>query len=313
MANSTILALMQNTLQGMGVTTYGLPATVIGNTNQDVVQTLALVNSAGDELARERDWQAQAVQYNFTAVYYTYTGTVSTSSNTITAMSSTTGLTSTPTYFMVTGTGIPQDTFLTAADAGLATVTLNRTPTSAGTAVSLTFSQVLFAPPTGFDRQIDRTHWDKSKHWEMLGPETPQQREWLRSGYISTGPRIRYWYMGGYFEIWPPLGSTEQLAFEYSSKYWVLATAPTLLTPTKQAFTVDTDTCIFPDALMRSLIRLKYLEAKGLDTAAAYNAYMAQRDLAKANDAGSPTLSMAPRISEVLIGWDNLPDSGYGT
>lgn len=311
MANSTLLALMQNTLQGMGVATYGLPATIVGNTNQDVVQTLALVNSAGDDLAHEKDWQAQNVQYLFTAVYYSYTGNVTSGSTTISGMSSTTGLTTNPTYFMVTGTGIPQDCFLTAAGGG--TVTLNQAATADGTAVTLTFSQVLFAPPTGFDRQIDRTHWDKSKHWEMLGPETPQQREWLRSGYISTGPRIRYWYMGGYFQIWPPLGSTESLAFEYASKYWVLATSPTTLAPTKQAFTVDTDTCIFPDSLMRSMIRLKYLEAKGLDTTAALRDFTMQKDLAKANDAGSPTLSMSPRVSEILIGWENIPDSTFGT
>jgi hypothetical protein len=312
MANSTILALMQNTLQGMGVTTYGLPASVVGNTNQDVVQTLALVNAAGDEIAHERDWQAQSIQHLFTAVYYTYTGTVTEGSNTITALSSTTGLTANPTYFMPVGTGVQQDTFLTAVNAGLSTATMNQAATTTGTG-SITFSQVLFEPPAAFDRQIDRTHWDKSKHWEMLGPETPQQREWLRSGYISTGPRIRYWYMGGYFQIWPALGSTESLAFEFVSKYWVRVTTPTTLAPTKQAFTVDTDTCIFPDSLMRALIKLKYLEAKGLDTTAAMTAYITQLDLAKANDAGSPTLSMAPRVSEILIGWENIPDSTYGT
>lgn len=310
MANSTILALVQNTLQGMGVAKYGDPTTLVGNTNQDIVQVLALVNAEGDALAHEKDWQAQQIQYIFSAPFYTYTGTVSTSSNIITAMSSTTGLTTNPTYFQVTGVGIPQDTFLTAAGGG--TVTLAQTPTTAGTAVSLTFSQILFAPPTDFDRQIDRTHWDKSKHWEMLGPSTPQQREWLRSGYISTGPRIRYSYMGGYFMIWPPLGATESLSFEYVSKYWVNATAPTSLTPTKQAFTVDTDTCIFPDALMRALIKLKYFEVKAFDTTAYYRDYMQQRDLAKANDAGSQTLSMNPRPASVLIGWENIPDTQYG-
>lgn len=308
MANATLLSLFQTTLQGMGVTTYGLPATVIGNTNQDVTQTLALVNAAGDELNREFMWQATQKQYLFTAPFYTYTGTTSTSSNIVTAMSSTTGLTANPTYFMAVGTGILQDTFLTAASGS--TVTLNQTPNVAGS-TSITFSQVLFPPPSDFDRQIDRTHWDKSKHWEMLGPSTPQQREWLRSGYISTGPRIRYSYMGGYFMIWPPLGSTESLAYDYLSKWWIYAAAAT--TTTKQLFTVDTDTTIFPDPLMRAMIKLKYLEAKGLETTAALRAYNAQRDMGFANDGGSPTLSMNPRPSSVLIGWENIPDSNYGT
>lgn len=310
MANSTLLSLIQTTLQGMGVAAYGQPASVIANTNQDIVQVLALVNAEGDALAHEKDWQAQQIQYIFTAPFYTYTGTTTNGSTSVTAMSSVVGLTANPTYFQVTGVGIPQDTFITAA--GGSTVTLAQAATASGTAVSLTFSQVLFPPPSDFDRQIDRTQWDKSKHWEMLGPQTPQQREWLRSGYISTGPRIRYSYMGGYFAIWPPLGSTESLSYEYVSKFWVLAASPTLLTPTKQAFTVDTDTCIFPDSLVRALIKLKYFEIKGFDTTAFYRDYVQQRDLAKANDAGSATLAMNPRPSDVLISWDNIPDSGFG-
>lgn len=311
MANSTILSLVQNTLQGMGVAKYGDPTTVVGNTNQDIVQVLALVNAEGDALAHEKDWQAQQKQYIFTAPYYTYTGNVTVDSTSITGMSSIAGISTNPTYFQVTGTGIPQDCFVTAASG--TTVTLAQAATATGTAVSLTFSQILFEPPSDFDRQIDRTHWDKSKHWEMLGPNTPQQREWLRSGYISTGPRVRYSYMGGYFMIWPPLGSTESLSYEYVSKNWVLATSPTSLTPTKQSFTVDTDTCIFPDALMRALIKLKYWEVKGFDTTAYYRDYIVQRDLAKANDSGSPTLAMNPRPASILIGYDQIPDTGYGS
>ena len=311
MANGTILSLVQNTLQGMGVAGFGQPTTVVANTNQDIVQVLALVNAEGDALAHERDWQQQQVQYIFSTPFYTYTGNVTSGSTSVTGMSSVTGLTTNPNYFQVTGAGIPQDCFITAASGS--TVTLAQEATATGTGVSLTFSQVLFQPPADFDRQIDRTHWDKSKHWEMLGPSTPQQREWLRSGYISTGPRVRYSYMGGYFMIWPPLGAEESLSFEYVSKYWVLATSPTTLAPTKQSFTVDTDTCIFPDALMRALIKLKYFEVKGFDTTAFYRDYITQRDLAKANDAGSPTLAMNPRPASVLIGWENIPDSGFGS
>ena len=311
MANSTILSLVQNTLQGMGVAKYGDPTTIVGNTNQDIVQVLALVNAEGDALAHEKDWQAQQIQYIFSAVYYTYTGDVTSGSTSVTNMSSITGISTNPTYFMVTGAGIPQDCFITAASG--ATVTLAQAATATDTTVSLTFSQVLFAMPTGFDHQIDRTHWDKSKHWEMLGPSTPQQREWLRSGYISTGPRIRYSYMGGYFMIWPPLGSTESLSLEYVSKYWVLATAPTLLTPTKQAFTVDTDTCIFPDVVMRALIKYKYFAVKGFDVADYKAQYEQQRDIAKANDGGSMTLSMNPRPASDLITWNQIPDSGFGS
>jgi hypothetical protein len=210
--------------------------------------------------------------------------------------------------FMVTGTGIPQDTFVVSA--AVATVVMNREATASGT-VTLTFSKCRFAVPTDFDRLVDRTQWDTSKHWEMLGPSTPQQQGWLRSGYISTGPRIRYWMQQGYFQIWPPLGTEEQLEYWYQSKYWILATASTAVS--KQAFTADTDTTIFPDPLMRLLIKLKYWEVKGFDTTAIYRDYSKQLDIAKASDGGSPTLSMNPTPASVLIGVENIPDSGYGS
>ena len=305
MANSSLLTLFQHALQGMGVQSYGQPTTIVGNTNQDITQMLALINMEADSQAREHEWQAQRIQYNFSAATYSYTGTTTTDSANVTGMSSITGL---GTTFMLTGTGVPQDTFVTEATG--TTVTMNRAATASGTG-TFTFSQVLFSFPTGYDRPVDRTQWDKSKHWEMLGPETPQQMEWLRSGYISTGPRIRFIDMGGYFMIWPPLGSAESLSYEYQSKYWIVATGAT--TPTKQYFTVDTDTCIFPDALMHALIRLKYFEIKGFDTTALYRDYIKQLDLAKSYDAGNRTLSMAPRLADVLIGWENIPDSNYGS
>lgn len=309
MANSTVLSLFQTTLQGMGVATYGLPATVVGNTNQDVVQTLALVNAAGGEIARDHDWQALWAQNIFTAVAYSYTGTTATDSTTLSSLSSTTGLTSNPTYFMVTGNYIPQDTFLVSVNAGAGTAVISQAATGSGSSQSLTFSQAKFPPPSDFDRQIDRTHWDKSKRWEMLGPQTPQQAEWLRSSYISTGPRIRYFYQGGFFQIWPALTSDETLVYDYLSKNWIYAASAT--STSKYLYTVDTDTCIFPDALMRAMIKLKYLEAKGLDTTAAKSTFDQQLDLAKAHDAGSQTLAMAPTPVGVLLTQAQVPDSGY--
>jgi len=308
MANSTLLSLFQTTLQGMGVATYGNPATVIGNTNQDVVQTLALVNSAGGEILREYEWQQAVKQYIFYATFYSYTGDTTSGGTTISNMSSITGLDNT---FMVTGTGIAQDTLVVSATG--TDVVVNQQMTATGTTVTLTFSKVLFALPSDFDRMVEYTHWDKSKHWNLLGPQTSQQREWLRSGYISTGPRIRYWQMGGYMQIWPPLGANETMSYEYVSKWWISATSPSTPAPTKELFTVDTDTCMFPDPLMRSLIKLKYFEAKGFDTTALYRDFRMQLDAAKAHDGMAPNLSMAPKPGSILIGFNNIPDSGYGS
>src|SRR3990167_9947537 len=139
-------------MQGMGVATSGQPATVISNTNQDVVQTLAVVNAAGGELNREHDWQYSRIQYNFEATAFEYTGNTTNGSTSLTSMSSITSLDVT---FMVQLTAIPQDTFINAAPSG-STVVMNREATATGTTVTITFSKVRFAVPTGFDRMVDK-------------------------------------------------------------------------------------------------------------------------------------------------------------
>ena len=85
------------------------------------------------------------------------------------------------------------------------------------TGATITVEKVKYALPSDYESTVPRTHWDKSKHWEMLGPESPQQWEWLLSGFISTGPRIRYRLLGKYFQIWPGVSTNELLGYEYRS------------------------------------------------------------------------------------------------
>lgn len=305
---STLLQLVQSATGEMGL---AVPSSVISNTNQDVVQMLYLTNAIGTELVREHQWQRITKEYRFTTVYYTYTATTTSGSTTLSVLSSTTGLTSTPTYFSVSGTGVPQDTYLVSVDAEAATCVLSQAATASGTLVSITFAQTLYALPNDYDRQVDATHWDKSAHWSVMGPETAQQWQWLKSGWIASGPRIRYRLLGGFFQIYPALASNDYLGFEYVSNQWVLATAD-VVTPTKASFTVDTDTCIYPDRLMVLGVKKKYFEIKGFDTTAFYRDYQSELSKAKAMEAGSATLSMAPRPSSNIIGWENIPDAGYG-
>ena len=171
------------------------------------------------------------------------------------------------------------------------------------------FQKVKYAMPSDYDATIPRTHWDKSKRWEMLGPEDAQQWEWLLSGYISTGPRIRWRIFQNMFQIWPGVSYNELLGFEYRSKAWAEGSDGTA----KNSFTADTDTCIYPDRLMVLGTKLKYFEAKGFDTTAMYRDYLSELETSIAQNTSAANLSFAPRPGTVLIGYDNIPDSGYGT
>jgi len=297
-----MLQLVQQVTNELGVST---PVSVAGNTNQDVIQILALMNATGYELLRRHNWRAMTKQNAFYTEYLTTTGNWTTAARTITGIPTTAGL---DTTYQVQGSGINQNTFIASVDS-LTQVTVNQDFAAAGgTSAAAYFQKMKYDLPSDYEALVPRTMWDKSKHWEMLGPEDAQQWEWLLSGYISTGPRIRWRLLGSYFQIWPGTSAAEYLGFEYRSNGWANSAAGVA----KTSFTVDTDTTIYPDRLIVLSTKLKYFEAKGFDTTAMYRNYMYELEAAMALDMSSANLSFAPRPGTVLIGYDNIPDSGYG-
>ena len=303
MAN--LLQLVQQATGEMGL---AVPTQVAGNTSTDVIQLNYLINAAGYELSREFPWEALNREYRFYTQYQQSYGVVTAGSSTITGVDAavvTAINAAIATNWMITGTGINQDTYIVTATG--TTVTVSQLPTASGT-VELTFGQTKYPLPSDYDRQTDRTHYDKSKRWEMLGPETPQQWQFLKSSYISTGPRMRYRIMGGEFQIWPIISTNEYLGYEYISNAWADSVAGVPQT----SFVQDTDTCIFPDRLMVLALKKKYFEVKGFDTSSYQRDYDMELNISKANDQGSATLSFAPRAANVLIGYENIPDANYG-
>lgn len=300
--SSTTLQLVQAAAGEMGLP---VPTLVVGSSDDQVTQLLALLNAAGGELTRQHPWQYLQKAHLFQVQYTTLTGNTTDGSTTVSGITSTSGI---DTTYQISGTGINQATYVSAVP-GATSLTLSQPATATATGTTFNLCKVKYSLPSDYDRQIDRTHWDKSKHWEMLGPETPQQWEWLISGYISTGPRVRYRIFGNYFQIWPMMSTDDTLGFEYVGNAWALSSGGTAQT----SLQADTDTCIFPDRLMVTALKLKFFEVKGFDTSVFYRDYLMQLNIAKANDAGSPDLDLAPRSSRVLIGWDQIPDSGYGS
>ena len=296
-----MLELMQQTSSELGLVA---PTYVAGNTQQDVIQLLALMNRAGYNLIKEYDWRALQKEYRFYTQAITTTGDGVNGSYNLLNVANTTGLSD---KWQVTGTGIAQDCYVVSV-AG-STVTLNQPLQATNVGIDLTFGQTKYDLPPDYETITDRTQWDKTKHWEMLGPEDAQQWQWLKSGYISTGPRVRWRIYGEYFNIWPIMNTQEYLGYEYRSKGWAESSSGTV----KNSFTADTDTTFLDDTIMVLATKLKFFQIKNFDTTSLQQDYERYLSVAKANDKGSATLSFAPYPSKVLIGYANIPDTGYGS
>lgn len=298
----TMLQLVQQTAAELNLP---VPQFVAGNQAQDVQQILALMNGAGYDLVKEHNWQGLEKEHRFYTQYLNVTADTINGSATLLNVSDTTGLDST---YSVSGYGINQDTNVASVDSQTI-VTLNQECSQTGVQQQILFAKTEYDMPFDFETITNRTQWQKTQHWEMLGPEDAQQWQWLKSGYIATGPRVRWRILANKFQIWPLPNAKSYLGFEYRSKAWAIASTG----QAKNSFTQDSDTTLFDDRLMVLATKLKYFQIKGFDTSSLQQDYNRYLSVVKAQDKGGATLSFAPYPTQVLIGWANIPDSGYGT
>ena len=105
------------------------------------------------------------------------------------------------------------------------------------------------------------------------------------------------------------MNTQEYLGWEYKSKGWVRGSDGSV----KTSFTSDSDTTILDDRVIVLGTKMRYWAIKGFDTTALMQDYQRYLSVAKAADKGAPNLSFAPYPSKVLIGYANIPDTGYGS
>jgi len=300
--SQTMLQLVQQTAAELNL---AVPTYVAGNPSQDVQQILALMNGSGYDLVKEHDWQALQVQYRFYTQAINCNATAVNGSTLLTVEDGV-DLTDVTTQWQITGNDINQDTQVVSVAGQV--ITMSQMASGTGTG-AIVLAQTAYSLPADFETITNRTQWDKTKHWEALGPEDAQQWQWLKSGYISTGPRIRWRILDNQFQVWPPMNTNEYLGWEYRSKGWARATDGTV----KNSFTADTDTTVYDDRIMVLATKLKYFQVKSFDTTALMQDYQRYLSVVKANDKGASNLSFAPYPSKVLIGYANIPDTGYGS
>lgn len=299
----TLLQLIQAACDELGL---NRPSAVVSSTNLQTRQLLALANNVGNTLISESQWNRSNKVHTFELQTETQNGTTTSGSAVITGLTDTSAFS---TSWQVAGTGIPTDAYILSVDSATQ-VTMSLEATESGTN-SLQFTQTIYDLPSDWNYQINQTHWDRTNHWALLGPKSPQEWQWLKGAIVSTGPRVRYRILDNKFQIWPLQVNTANIAYEYISTSWVLATGGTQ--PTKSSFTADDDTCIFRDRLMVAGLKLKFFQSKGLDTTDYYREYMLERDKAMAQDKGAPVLSLSPTYNTILISPANVPDGNvYG-
>lgn len=306
----------------------GLPqaATVIGNTDATTQQMFALANRVLDELRRcnPTGWTALQFEYNLVVppVINTTGDLLSDYTAVISNIPSTAAFTAQPYAYSVAGSYIPQAARIqTVNDTNTVTMTMEATNASSPlTDQVIQFAQDTFPEPAGFDWMQNRTMWDRTNRWELIGPDSPQVDQWHRSGIVVTGPRRHFRQVGPYsdnWRIWPPpfdVTSPLQLVFEYLSLYAVVVNGTGTATPAPYAqyFANDADTCLLDENAIIQGIKWMFWEIKGMGSYVTLQGrWVDYVDRLIARDGAAPTLQLAKRVSPIFISPANVQDGFF--
>ncbi len=282
------------------------PPSVIGSTNNQTIQLLALAQRLGKDLVRDFEWQKLVKAYIWqTQNAVSTTGNITANSKIITNIPSTASL---QVGNVITGTGQTPYAEILTIDSSTQ-VTLNAPVTTSTASVSMTFAKQDYDLPAGYDRMISDTNWDRTDHWRNLGTKSSQDWQFLQGGIISIGPRERYRIYNGKFRIFQALTTVYNFSFEYVSNYWVCATGSS--EGTKKEFTADSDTSVFPDDLMMAGLKFYFLKAKKLDYGIELGEFTRALSYNKAQDVPVPSMSLAPVGMNQLVGPWSVQDGNW--
>lgn len=312
----TLLQVIQRTQAELGLPQA---STVVGNTDATTQQMFALANRLLDELRRcnPTGWTALQFEYDLVVpVPTSTTGDFGTSyDNTISNIPDTTGILAN--YFSISGSDIPQGARVQAVvDAHTITMNMEATNTAPVVGASVQFAQDTFPEPPGFDWFQNRTMWDRTNRWELIGPDSPQLDQWHRSGIVTNGPRRHFRQLGPYannFYIWPPpfeITSPLQLVFEYLSMNAVRVNGSA--TEFAQYFANDADTCLLDENALIMGIKWMFWEIKGMGSyVTLQNRWVDYVDRQIARDGAAPTLQLSKRVNPIFISPANVQDGNF--
>ncbi len=306
----TLLQIVQHVVDELGLPSV---ATVEGNQDNTVRQINALVNRSGDNIYQEYPWIVSQ-EYHIVDIQNAIntTGDVTVSNTTITNIPTTAGIVAN--QFAIVGNGLLQSTRIVEVVDGT-TIRIDQEPTIGGTGVSLTIARDTYAVPDDFKWFANMTMWDRTNHWQLIGPMSPQADQWLRSGIVPTGPRRRWRQVGAEptnWRLWPPPTASSDypatLIFEYNGKFWSSGADGVR----KEGLTMDTDYPVIDAQAIILETKWRFQQIKGFSYGALQTEAIDYLNRLGARDGGSPDLSLAKNKGNFyLLNIENVQDGNF--
>lgn len=176
--------------------------------------------------------------------------------------------------------------------------------------ITLVNGQASYAFPNDFNAYIAQTIWNPSMRWTVVGPMSPQNWEFLKSGLINTQPwmRFRIWQGQIFFDPTPTsVNNGQTVTVEYQSNNYCQSATGTW----QNKWTNDTDTFLLPEDIMVLGLKWRFLAAKRLDYSEEKKAWSdaCEKEIARAY--GNSVLPLNNQTSRDAFGKGSIQDGDY--
>ena len=305
----------------------GLPeaGSVVGNTDATTNQMRGILQQIGEELrdVPEDGWTSMHAEYDLAVQPATVlTGCTTTLNSPIVGVPSTAGLVAGAMQVNSLAGVFP--TACRLVSIGVNQVTMSMVATATLASDTMTFAQDTYTLPADFKNYSNRTMWDRTNRWELLGPDSPQMDQWHRSGIVVTGPRRHFRNVGRIqavnptWRLWPPpfeITSPLQLSFEYLSTDWISLQGGAGNAPNPPVYgsewANDTDIPVLNDRALIDGMKWMFWFRKGFNALAEQAWWVDLVDRLIARDGAAPTLQLAKRVHPIFISPANVQDGFF--
>lgn len=168
--------------------------------------------------------------------------------------------------------------------------------------------------PDDFFYMINQTGWERNNNVPLGGPLSPQDWQFLEGQNIGNQTIwASFRITEGIFKLWPqPPFENLHIFYEYITTDWVSNGA--IPTPAyKPAVTLGSDIPLFDCTLITRYLKLKILEAKGMDTQKAQADVNMVFNTLTGLDKGAQILSAGINGGFPYLNiWRNVPWTNYG-
>lgn len=301
------------------------PTLVIGNTDQQITQLLAIANREGNNFynqgfGTDSGWQCLRRQATMTIASVSgLTGTFTPGSNIITNVTPNPLTAGVTTLMQAYDTNaMPVETMVTAVSSTTITISNNSTATAVLHNESFFCGQATYPLPSDYAYAMAQTMWDRAFKWQLLGPLDAQEWQVLKSGISPTGPRRRFRIYNNTFNIDPVPGFSSSdngsvEVYEYYANGWCQSSGGTSGT-IQTAWASDMDNYCLDDQALILGIKYRYLRSKRLSYDEEKRDYDLLSERLMARDGMSRSLPLNASASGIrLLNNSNTPDTGYGS